>query len=377
MQYQWVDLPSELDAIVEQLNNSQASILDTEFIRVDTLYPKLGVLQINVNGQVYLIDGHLDLSKIWQSLFLAKQNIFHACSEDIDLIYYYAQNRPLNNIFDTQIAMAFLGYGMQVGYQAAIEKILGIQIEKDQTRSDWLARPLTEDQTRYAASDVYYLKNLAEEVIAQLKQKQLYDFVIEDCQNLCQALAKQKPPEQAYLDIANFRHSSRQLMQLKQLATWRELLVVKLNKPRSYILKNNTMNKLLERTPKNMQQLANGYELKPAVLREYGKEILRLLNDLPEKSEWPTRIGRPFLYSLDDTKTRIEQCIASVGQKLDIPPEVLMRKKWLSQLNEFVSCGHQDIHMLTPYLLGWRYQYLTVPLMEILQNDRDKAGLET
>lgn len=70
--------------------------LDTEFIKVDTLYPKLGVCQINVNDQVSLLDGAaLDLSDFWRKVFEAQQNIFHACGEDIDLIYHYADQKPL------------------------------------------------------------------------------------------------------------------------------------------------------------------------------------------------------------------------------------------------------------------------------------------
>ncbi|MFU8927926.1 ribonuclease D [Acinetobacter puyangensis] len=369
MHYQWIAQQAQLQPIVEQLQHSPANALDTEFIKVDTLYPKLGVLQVNVNQQVYLIDGVLELSAVWDSLFQAKLNIFHACGEDIDLIYHYSKQHALNNVLDTQVAMAFLGHGMQISYQSAIEKILGIHVDKDQTRSDWLARPLSEEQVRYAASDVYYLQDLADHLIGQLKDKNLYTYVLEDCRNYCASLAEQLPLNDVYLDIANYRHSSRQLMQLKQIATWREQLAIAQNKPRSYIIKNNSINKLIERTPKTMQQLANTHELKPAVLREHGKEILRLLNELPEQTVWPQRLERPYRY-LDGTKERIEQKIADLSQTWQIPGEVLMRKKWLTQLNTFVFHDMQDINQLNPYLRGWRYQELTLPLIDILQQDK-------
>lgn len=369
MQYYWIDQHIQLLPIIEQLQQSSCNALDTEFIKVDTLYPKLGVLQLHINHQTYLIDGTLDLSEIWQQMFQAKQNIFHACGEDIDLIYHYSKKYPLSNVFDTQVAMAFLGHGMQVGYQTALSDILGIQVEKDQTRSDWLARPLSDEQKHYAASDVFYLQDLADHLIQQLKKKQLYKFVQQDCQAYCQLIAEHLPIVDIYLDFANYRHSSRQLMQLKQLASWREQLAIEKNIPRSYIIKNHTMNKILERPPHNIQQLVSLNELKPAAVRQYGKDILRLLHDLPAKEQWPVRLKRPYHYQLEQTKTHIDQLINKISQKLEIPIDVLIRKKWLAQLNEFVINNTQDLNKLNPYLTGWRLDILTLPLIEIIQND--------
>lgn len=369
MQYQWIENPNQILSIADALQKSEHNALDTEFIKVDTLYPQLGLLQVNVNQQIYLIDGQLDLSAIWQSLFNAKLNIFHACGEDVDLIYHYAQHRPLNNIFDTQIAMSFLGYGRQVGYQAALEQVLKINVDKDQTRSDWLARPLTADQIRYAVSDVYYLQDLANALISQLKIKQQYEWVLEDCQHFCLAMATQLPLDDIYLDTANYRHNSRQLMQLKHLTIWREQLAIQLNQPRSFILKNNTMHHLVERPPKNLHQLA-GFEIKAGIIREYGKIILRLLNELPHANEWPQRIPRPYRFQDANTKIRLEQKIAQISQALEIPEDILMRKKWLTELTQFVLQGRQDLTELSPYLRGWRLNCLTLPVIEIIGEEK-------
>jgi len=163
--FQFIQQQKDLAVLLTQMEQCSTYALDTEFIKVDTLYPKLGVCQINLNGQVVLLDGtSLDLEHFWQKLFAAQQNIFHACGEDIDLIYHYADQKPLKNVFDTQVAMAFLGHGLQVSYQNALKTYLNIDIEKDQTRSDWLARPLSQEQMSYAANDVLYLVKLADAV---------------------------------------------------------------------------------------------------------------------------------------------------------------------------------------------------------------------
>ncbi len=160
--FQFIQQQTELVDVLQQMDQCSTYGLDTEFIKVDTLWPKLGVCQVNVNGNVYLLDGvSLDLSEFWKKIFLAQQNIFHACGEDIDLIYHYADEQNLLNVFDTQVGLSFLGHGLQVSYQGALKLCLEIDIEKDQTRSDWLARPLSPQQLCYAANDVLYLMHSA------------------------------------------------------------------------------------------------------------------------------------------------------------------------------------------------------------------------
>ncbi|MFW1836910.1 ribonuclease D, partial [Acinetobacter baumannii] len=83
--------------------------------------------------------------------------------------------------FDTQVGLALSGHGFQVSSHGALQLCLEIDIEKDPTRSDWLARPLSPQQLCYAATDVLYLMQLANHIKYQLKQKGLYEYVLEDC----------------------------------------------------------------------------------------------------------------------------------------------------------------------------------------------------
>ena len=296
--FQFIQQQADLSLVLDLMNQHQIYGLDTEFIKVDTLWPKLGLFQINVDGKVFLLDGtSLDLTAFWHKLFQAKQNIFHACGEDIDLIYHYAQHRSLDNVFDTQVALSFLGHGLQVSYQKALKMVLDVDIDKDQTRSDWLARPLSTDQLNYAANDVEYLMRLAAKLSNELQQKSLLSAVLEDCRHLTQEIALETPPDQLYQDVGNYRHSRRQLMQLQQLATWREQMVRALNQPRSFILKNSSMIDLVEKNPKNTFQLASIKDIRQSVIREHGKTILDLLKVTPDPEQWPLRLARPVRHS--------------------------------------------------------------------------------
>ena len=100
--FQFINQQTDLEHVLNLMQHTSTYGLDTEFIKVDTLWPKLGVFQINVNGQVFLLDGTtLNLDRFWFQLFQAQQNIFHACGEDIDLIYHYAdQKNPPIQLLD-------------------------------------------------------------------------------------------------------------------------------------------------------------------------------------------------------------------------------------------------------------------------------------
>lgn len=367
--FQFIQQQQDLTPVLEKMDRNEVYGLDTEFIKVDTLWPKLGVFQINVENNVYLLDGTtLDLTEFWNKLFRAQQNVFHACSEDIDLIYHYAQHKSLENVFDTQVGMSFLGHGLQVSYQNALKTMLDVDIDKDQTRSDWLARPLSAEQLNYAANDVHYLMNLSHTIQNELAAKSLLNCVLEDCKNLTYEIGTETPIYMLYHDIGNYRHSRRQLMQIQQLAVWREQMVKALNQPRSFILKNSTIIDMVEKNPKNNFQLSAVKDIRPNIVREHGKIILDLLKFLPEQAEWPLRMARPIRHSSQDIGSRVDTVIQRAVQETSVPKEVLMRKKWLNALYQHVVF-HNDEQDLPSYLLGWRYDLLTKPLIEVLHAD--------
>ncbi len=369
--FRFIQQQQDLPEVLSLMEQYPVYGLDTEFIKVDTLWPKLGVFQINIAEQVFLLDGTtLDLTEFWDKIFQAKLNVFHACGEDIDLIYHYAQKKHLDNVFDTQIGLSFLGQGLQISYQNALKQFLDIDIDKDQTRSDWLARPLTEQQLSYAANDVRYLMQLADKIKQDLLSKHLYECALQDSQHLTREIGIETPLKALYLDVGNYRHSRRQLMQLQQLSVWREQMVKALNQPRSFILKNATMLDLVEKNPRNQFQLSQVKDIRPNIIREHGKTILDLLKFLPDPDDWPLRMARPIRHSSQDVGHKVNLLLQQVGEETSVPKEVLLRKKWLNAVYQHVVF-HGDEQDLPDYLLGWRYEVLTQPLIEILHADEN------
>ena len=113
-------------------------------------------------------------------------------------------------------------------------------------------------------------------------------------------IGEETPTALLYQDVGNYRHSRRQLMQLQQLAVWREQIAKALNQPRSFILKNSTMIDLVEKFPRNNFQLSQMKDIRANIVREHGKTILDLLKFLPDQADWPLRLARPIRHSSRD-----------------------------------------------------------------------------
>ena len=149
--------------------------VDTEFRRTTKDNMRLALLQVNDDEEIYLIDTIAIDSPGENANFLFSESvikIFHSCKEDLEAVYAWT-NKEMTNIFDTQIANAFLDGDYSIGYQGLVKKRLGINLEKKETRSNWVRRPLSDAQLKYAALDVEYLiylyKQQKEELLGSSK----------------------------------------------------------------------------------------------------------------------------------------------------------------------------------------------------------------
>lgn len=377
----WVLTQAELTAIFDELKAAQVVALDTEFIKRDTYYPKLALIQINTGKNIYLIDApKLELAEFWKVLADLPLMVWHACGEDLGIFYLLSGLPTLTNVFDTQIGLAFITGQLQMGYQRALDDTLDVAVDKDQSQSDWLARPLTEEQEKYAADDVRFLLPLYTQVAAKLNEQGLYDKAMADCQMYAKELynAQNVADEDQYLTVADYRYSGKQLAFLRELMAWREAVARATNKPRTFIIRKQAVRELVEHMPKSKNQLKQHTSVHRQVIDAYGNEILKLVEQSDDIAPelYPERIIPPYRSKEKTIKKAVDAYIQDYSDQTGIPKNVLMRKKWLTDLYEMVALDG-DESTLPDGLLGWRKELVIDELVPVLTDYKDKlrAGM--
>jgi ribonuclease D len=178
----WIDEPEALSARLRAWTGQPLVGLDTEFIRERTFYPQLALVQLSVPGEVLLVDPLAPgvagaLVPLLQDRAVTK--IMHSASEDLQALARGCGALPAP-MFDTQVAAAMAGLGASLGYQKLVEQVTGVALEKGETRSDWLRRPLSESQLKYAADDVLHLHELHAALEPKLRAHGRLDWLTAD-----------------------------------------------------------------------------------------------------------------------------------------------------------------------------------------------------
>ena len=374
----WIKEQYQLAAVIEALDGCGRVALDTEFIKRDTYYPILALVQINTGEHIYLLDApKLQLGDFWQALSEVDIAIWHACGEDLGIFYLLSDCPPLTNIFDTQIALSYLTGQLQMGYQQALDDQLDMHIDKEQSQSNWLQRPLTDEQEQYAIDDVRFLPALYLSLEYELKKHGLYDYVWADCQLYAYELYETQhvEDEAMYLTMADYRYDAQQMAILQAVATWREQLARATNQPRTFVIKKQAVREIITEKPTTVRELAHKTTMHRSMLRLYGNELLNIIKQArdSDSDEHPPRLPAPYRSKNKVLSKAVQQEIDNHAEKTGIPANVLMRKKWLHQLYEIIAYD-QDLTNMPEGLQGWRYKWVTQTLIPVIE--KHKAELK-
>ncbi|MGE6795173.1 ribonuclease D [Psychrobacter okhotskensis] len=370
----WVREQDGLAEVIDALATCGRVALDTEFIKRDTYYPRLALVQLNTGNHVYLLDApQLQLADFWQALSEVDVAIWHACGEDLGIFYLLSGCPPLTNIFDTQIALSYLTGQLQMGYQQALDDQLDMHIDKEQSQSDWLQRPLSDEQEQYAIDDVRFLPALYLSLEYELKKQGLFEYVWADCQLYASDLydAQHVEDEAMYLTMADYRYNSQQMAILKAVATWREELARSTNQPRTFVIKKQAVREIITEKPTSMRELAHKTTMHRSMLRLYGEELLKVIKEAKNlhPAEYPDCLLPPYRSKNKVLSKAVQQAIDEQAKAIGVPANVLMRKKWLGQLYEVIAFD-KDLSKLPEGLKGWRNEWVTQTLIPVIEKHK-------
>lgn len=349
--------------------------LDTEFMRVDTFYPIAGLLQISEGARAYLIDPLL--IDDWSSFAALLEDrevvkVVHACSEDLEVLLRLTGSLPVP-LFDSQLAAGYLNLGFSMGYSRLVQAVLDIELPKGETRSDWLQRPLSDTQVSYAAEDVVHLAELYRHLQDKLPAEK-NAWILEDGAELVANLGREIPAEEAYRDAKlAWKLSRAQLGVLRALCTWRERQARARNQPRNRILREHSLWPLARQQPSDLISLARIEDMHPKTVRQDGETILQMIREaaaLPQ-SEWPPALPEPLPLESTALLKKLRAIGQCEGERLDIAPELMLRKKTLEAL---LKSGYPTgPYRLPDSLRGWRRELMGQALLDCLAAQGESA----
>lgn len=346
-----VTTPAALEAAVFRLQAATRLAVDTEFMRERTYYPQLCLVQVATETDCVLVDplAGLDLRPLLELLAEpGKLKILHAARQDLEVLLL-AGGRVPQPVFDTQVAAALLGFAPQVGYAELVARQLGHSIDKGQTRTDWSRRPLTPEQLAYAADDVHHLLQLHAELAAALESRGRTAWAAEDALGLASPALYRTDPADAWRRLKSLGRLTATGQQVaRALAQWREQRAIDSDKPRGWILADESLHAMASLAPQSVEDLERIRSLPPAVIRKRGEELLRVMATARGAPPDAGAVEVPRRPTPEETAraAKFMQVVRAEAEALGIAAEVLATRRDVDALAQ----GARDV----PLLSGWR-----------------------
>jgi len=365
MSWEWVDSNTGLAEAIAHLSGAEVVAVDTEFRRRDTYFPQVALVQLASTERCFLIDPLcIDDPSPLRQLLLDPNTIklLHSPSEDLEVFEFWLGALP-TPLFDSQRAAAMLGMGFGLGYRGLVEALLGVSLDKEETQSDWLQRPLSEAQCHYAAQDVTYLMQCWPLIKVQAEQSHCFSWVLEDGSFM--ATGGRGP-------LAKFKSAGRlapvQLATLAALVDWREQEARKRDKPRSWILADKVVQTLAMKRPRNRHQLAATENMPAGVVRRSGDELLAMITAASEDPDWAVPPALPpASAAVRNLAKYLSGEIENLASTMGMNPEVLMPSREVELLAR-EQCG--EVVESPRHWQGWRGKTVLSPLRALAETWR-------
>lgn len=371
----WIRENSQLLSHCERWSGLPMIAVDTEFMRIDTFYPLPGLIQIADDHACYLIDPLTvsDMSPLADLMANTQViKVLHAASEDLELFRHYYQVVP-EPLLDTQVAAAFAGWGFSMGLQRLVEKALHISLGKGHTRSDWLQRPLTDEQILYAALDVAYLPAIAWQLKSELEALGRYEWMLDECR-LINLSSRDTDPDGVNYYQRFTQMSIRSpvtLAGLRDVTAWREQVCRERNVCRPHVLKNESIMKIIDAWPSSLSELSALHVMRPKQIKQDGKQILAILANAETSAseDPPAPIHLPLHVYHSETLKRLKAIGRDVAKQLNLLPELLIRRRDIEKLIN--SKDQQGTYHLPMTLTGWRKDLIGDRLLAAINETQD------
>ena len=351
-----------------RLSKAEFVCVDTEFMRENTFWPELCLIQIADSEEAAAVDPlakGLDMTPLMNLLVDNEDvlKIFHAGGQDVEIIFNITGKTP-HPIFDTQIAMMAVSQSEQIGYSNLVESWLGLQIDKGARFTDWSRRPLTERQIEYAIGDVTHLAKIFPKLLQRLIKTGRGVWLNIEMEKLADPAGYRNDPNLAWHRIKAAGRNSAMLGRLKALAHWRELEAQDKNIPRGRIARDETVADIASHPPKTQADLAKVRGLSAAWKdNEIGRRMMAALENAKPLSddELPLRTARGAPLGKEGALVAdlLKLLLKIRSREIDVASRLLARSEDL----ELLAAGVREL----PMLQGWRFDVFGKDALDLVE----------
>ncbi len=345
----------ELLSFISEIKNVNLIAIDTEFVRRDTYYPILSIIQIAFNNNFYIIDclSGIDISDLLEILANDQLiKIIHSSSQDLQILNHISNSSIAitHGVEDTQIMANFAGLGFNIGYSNLIAKTLNHVIDKKQQLSDWKRRPLNQKQIDYAFLDVKYLEEVHAILHDNMEKKGRTTWFRQEMVSYLDNILKVRDEDL----FGKFTFSSKTQKykdKLKELILWREDMARKINIPRQHLIKNETLEKIVTNQDCSFLNIDNN-------LKQEINAILKSEHQVNPNYQIFTP-NLPLTEKQKATYQRLKGKISTISKREEMSEQFLITSGNLKK----IVVGH---HALNDAISGWRYDLLGEEISNLL-----------
>jgi ribonuclease D len=366
--WQLIESDGELADLLARAGGCDAVMVDTEFMRRNTFYPQVALVQLcfsggAASGTAWMIDpltlaDPSPLAGLFANGDVIK--VLHSASEDLEVFQRWLDVLP-QPLFDTQKAAALVGLDFGLGYRGLVQQLCAEDLPKGETRSDWLQRPLTESQCHYAAQDVIWLLDAYATIVARCQQQDRLQWVLEDGEAACASLASNNTGDYYRRVKGAWKLQPGQLARLIALCAWREDVAREKDKPRSWIIDDTACLQLAQAAPATMEAMRKQVEMHPSALRRYGEALLEVVAQAADEAgaALPERLPAPLTAAQREQVKRLKKRTEEIARELGVAPQMLVSGK---DFDALVRAEQPEPALWS----GWRRQRIIEPLKTLL-----------
>ncbi len=291
--FSYITNPESLHQLCEKIAAQKLVAFDTEFVAEDSYRPELCLVQVATEDEIAIIDPYLctDLSPFWESLIDSETTVIVHAGREETLFCYRATKRLIPNLFDIQIAAAFLGFEYPASYGNLVHRFTGVVLDKEETRSDWRNRPLSNQQLQYAAQDVRDLPRLFHSLSQQLSKQDRRLWLDEETKRRQEELAEFESNESWFRISGIQALSGNSLSIVRGLWNWRDLKAKERDVPPRKILRDDLLVELARRSTSDVRRMTSLRGMEHRHTKQYLPELSKTIEEslLQPPPTWPKK----------------------------------------------------------------------------------------